>query len=206
MPARFESFFLRKTSTARLQLDALDGLRGVAVLIVVLSHLSNAELFLLPGLDFRGTGKYGVFLFFVLSAFLLTRPLLGSSFPLADAKGWARYALRRILRVFPLYWLALLVNWGVTQWAPTPAMPSLSTDELVRHLLLQEGKGVYWTIPVECSYYLVLPFVALLYRSLRLDPLRVSIGTGAAIGAALWLWPAALWPAVASRGLPWPAP
>ena len=35
MPGRLESFFLRKTSTARLQLDALDGLRGAAVLIVV---------------------------------------------------------------------------------------------------------------------------------------------------------------------------
>jgi Predicted acyltransferases len=68
MHARLESFFLRKTSTARVQLDALDGLRGVAVLIVVLSHLSNARLFLIPGLDLSGTGKSGVFLFFVLSA------------------------------------------------------------------------------------------------------------------------------------------
>ena len=189
MPGRLESFFLRKTSTARLQLDALDGLRGVAVLIVVLSHLNNAKLFLVPGVDFRGTGKYGVFLFFVLSAFLLTRPLLGAVFPLADARGWARYALRRGLRVLPLYWLVLAVNWAVTQWAPTPAMPSLSTEEFIRHLLFQEGKGVYWTIPVECSYYLVLPFVALVYRALHLDPLRVSLATAAAIGASLWLWP-----------------
>jgi len=189
MPARLESFFLRKTSTAQLQLDALDGLRGVAVLIVVLSHLNNAKLFLIPGIDFRGTGKYGVFLFFVLSAFLLTRPLLGASSPLADVRGWARYALRRALRVLPLYWLVLTVNWAVTRWAPTPAMPSLSTEEFIRHLLFLEGKGVYWTIPVECSYYLVLPFVALAYRALRLDPLRVSLITAAKIGAVLWLWP-----------------
>jgi len=189
MHARLESFFLRKTSTARVQLDALDGLRGVAVLIVVLSHLSNARLFLIPGLDFRGTGKSGVFLFFVLSAFLLTRPLLAPSSPLGHPRGWVAYALRRALRVLPLYWLVLFVNWAVTQWAPTPAMPSLTTSEWTRHMLFQEGKGVYWTIPVECSYYLVLPFVALTYRALRLDPARVTLATAVAIGAALWVWP-----------------
>ena len=184
MVARLESFFLRKTSTSRLQLDALDGLRGLAVLLVVLSHLSNARLQLAPGLDFRGTGKYGVFLFFALSAFLLTKPLLRDEADLRDPRGWTRYAARRILRIFPLYWLVLLVNWGVTQWAPTPAMPSLTTGELVRHLLLQEGKGVYWTIPVEISYYLVLPFVALVFRALRLDLALVTCATAAAIGAA----------------------
>jgi peptidoglycan/LPS O-acetylase OafA/YrhL len=191
MPARLESFFLRKTSTARLQLDALDGLRGVAVLIVVLSHLSNAHLYLVPGLDFRGTGKYGVYLFFVLSAFLLTKPLLREEMDPREARGWARYALRRVLRILPLYWLVLFVNWAFAQWAPTRAMPSLSTDELIGHLLLQQGKGVYWTIPVEFSYYLVLPLVALAFRALRLNLAFVSCATAAAIGALLFAWPPA---------------
>ncbi|MEE2665694.1 MAG: acyltransferase [Myxococcota bacterium] len=191
MPGRLESFFLRKTSTARLQLDALDGLRGAAVLIVVLSHLSNADLYLLPGLDLRGTGKSGVYLFFALSAFLLTKPLLRSEMDLRDPRGWVRYALRRVLRIFPLYWLVLFSNWAFAQWAPTRAMPSLTTDEFVGHLLLQQGKGVYWTIPVEVTYYLVLPWVALAYRALRLDLALVSCATAAAIGAALLAWPPA---------------
>ena len=189
MSGRLESFFLRKTSTARLQLDALDGLRGVAVLLVVLSHLANAKIYLAPGLDFRGTGKYGVFLFFVLSAFLLTKPLLREHADLRDPRGWARYAVRRVLRILPLYWTVLGVNWAFTQWAPTPAMPSLTTDELVAHLLLQAGKGVYWTIPVEVSYYFVLPLVAVAYRALRLDLALVSCATAASVGAALLLWP-----------------
>ena len=50
---------------------ALDGLRGIAVLMVVLSHLSLLQLNPFP-VDFAGTGKCGVYLFFVLSAFLLT--------------------------------------------------------------------------------------------------------------------------------------
>ena len=189
MPTRLESFFLRKTSTAYVQLDALDGLRGIAVLLVVLSHLSNADLFLLPGLDFRGTGKYGVYLFFSLSAFLLTRPLLRDDADLVAPRGWIRYALRRALRILPLYWLVLFTNWAVTQWAPTPAMPSLTTDEWIGHLLFQQGKGVYWTIPVEVSYYFVLPFVAATYRALRLELVAISCATGAAIAFALLVWP-----------------
>ncbi|MCG8591682.1 MAG: hypothetical protein MJE66_20480, partial [Proteobacteria bacterium] len=47
-------------------LDALDGIRGVAVLIVVASHTD--------GLGLEGHGGAGVWLFFGLSAFLLTRP------------------------------------------------------------------------------------------------------------------------------------
>ena len=55
-------------------LNALDGLRGLAVLVVLASHFSSAGLFPRPAL--HGVGKSGVYLFFVLSAFLLVRNLL----------------------------------------------------------------------------------------------------------------------------------
>jgi hypothetical protein len=73
---RLERLFFDKTSSTNLQFGSLDGLRGIAVLFVVLSHLSNAGFNLTPVLNFAGSGKYGVFLFFVLSAFLLTFPLI----------------------------------------------------------------------------------------------------------------------------------
>jgi len=60
----------------RLHEDALDGMRGVAALLVVASHLSHVRMHLMPGLDLAGIGKPGVYLFFVLSAFLLPRQLL----------------------------------------------------------------------------------------------------------------------------------
>ena len=56
----------RNLSNEKLQIDALDGLRGLAVLIVFLSHTSNDGVFLLPSANFSGIGKSGVFLFFVL--------------------------------------------------------------------------------------------------------------------------------------------
>jgi peptidoglycan/LPS O-acetylase OafA/YrhL len=45
---RLERLFFQKTSSANLQFDSLDGLRGLAVLFVVLSHLSNAGFSLAP--------------------------------------------------------------------------------------------------------------------------------------------------------------
>ena len=65
MIGQLNKLFFDKTSSANLQFDSLDGLRGVAVLFVVLSHLSNIGANLTPMLDFGGTGKYGVFLFFL---------------------------------------------------------------------------------------------------------------------------------------------
>src|SRR3954447_733875 len=89
---------------------ALDGLRGLAVLLVLLDHASDAELRLFPGANMNRAGKYGVYLFFVLSAFLLTHLLLLTpAEKLARFRTWFTYFVRRFLRIFPLYALVLLV-------------------------------------------------------------------------------------------------
>ncbi|WP_397535366.1 acyltransferase family protein [Roseateles sp.] len=54
------------------QAAALEGLRGMAALMVIASHASGLGLDLIPGLSLTGIGKQGVYLFFALSAFLLT--------------------------------------------------------------------------------------------------------------------------------------
>ena len=99
----------RELSDQRLQLDSLDGLRGVAVLIVVVSHLSNSGMYLLPLVNLRGNGKSGVYLFFLLSSFLLTYPFLLKGKDALDRAYLANYALRRFLRIYPLYFCYLLL-------------------------------------------------------------------------------------------------
>ncbi len=93
-----------------LTIKSLDGLRGLAVLLVLLSHMSNAQMHLLPFLDFSGLGKAGVYLFFSLSAFLLTWQALKQAQQAPDPKYWLAYLLRRALRIYPLYALALTVS------------------------------------------------------------------------------------------------
>jgi peptidoglycan/LPS O-acetylase OafA/YrhL len=97
----------------------------------------------------------------VLSAFLLTFPLIGrTAKQFRDGGFWLSYALRRVLRIFPLYILVLLVSYLFSTRYPTPYVIPLSGTELLDHLTLQAGKSIYWTVPVEFKYYLVLPFVA----------------------------------------------
>src|ERR1035437_9377640 len=97
----------------RGHIPALDGLRGVAILMVLMLHFYNEAainaqypLFGPIVTKLALSGLYGVQLFFVLSGFLITGILL-------DSKGGANYFrnfyMRRFLRIFPLYYGTLCV-------------------------------------------------------------------------------------------------
>ncbi len=140
---------------------ALDGLRGVAVLMVLLSHTSNNFIYFHPSLAFNGIGKGGVYLFFVLSAYLLDRQIsmvmMNGS---ADTFFWKRYFLRRFLRIFPVLIVALLLYWGLTDMGITTVIGN--AKDMFMHLSLLRGNGVFWSIPVEFKYYILSPFILLL--------------------------------------------
>jgi peptidoglycan/LPS O-acetylase OafA/YrhL len=149
-------------------LQFLDGLRGIAVLMVILSHLSNVGLHIFI-LDFSGIGKYGVYLFFVLSAFLLTSQFLQKGLH----NGYTRYAIsnyffRRTLRIFPLYYLVIIVSAITTQTLSQKlaghGLPfTIDANEVIDHLTLQKGNSVLWSIPVEFKFYFLLPLVSLAF-------------------------------------------
>jgi peptidoglycan/LPS O-acetylase OafA/YrhL len=174
------------------RLASLDGLRGVAALFVLFSHLSNQGLSIHPVLNFSGSGKYGVFLFFVLSAFLLSRQSFQSpSRQLYSGRFWLRYALRRVLRIFPLFIFVLVCTAVLTNVFRADFVILLSWGELGRHLLLQQGKSIFWTIPVEFKYYIILPAAVFVLHGFVRG--RVWLGTACvlmAIVAVESLWPA----------------
>ncbi len=187
----------RELSDRSLQLDALDGLRGLAALIVFAAHASNARMHLLPPLDLSGNGKSGVFLFFVLSAFLLTRPFLTGGAAKYTVASLLSYLARRCTRVYPLYAVYLLscVVSTATVWRilglPEPqGIPmTLSTEQAIRHFTLLEGIGVTWSIAVEFKYYFLLPVVAAILAACRHRLPAAGFLIVASIGACLWAWP-----------------
>lgn len=166
---------------------ALDGIRGLAVLLVVLSHASLDKMYLVPGLDVSGMGRIGVFLFFVLSAYLLDRQIIvGFVNGRANSRFWANYFLRRFLRIYPLYILALLIFYGSYKMGFQSPIHDMST--IWRHLTLQEGLGIFWSIAVEFKYYFISPLImAFCHYALKWDLKKVTIFIVALIGVSIFV-------------------
>jgi peptidoglycan/LPS O-acetylase OafA/YrhL len=164
----------RNISDRLLQLDALDGLRGFAALIVIFSHTSNASMYFLPYLNARGIGKMGVFLFFLLSSFLLSRALILKGNNAFNLSSINRYAQRRFFRIYPLYIPYLLLGLvstvllGSFFGKENTGVPfSLTVSEFFNHIILTQGKGVSWSIAVEFKFYFVLPVLLFISQSLK---------------------------------------
>ncbi len=161
----------REISNNKLQLDSLDGLRGLAALIVILSHTSNASMFFVPYFDARGVGKSGVFLFFLLSSFLLSRALIKQNNIAFSMPALSLYFQRRFFRIYPLY-VPYLVLGLVSTYIFTTIFEkenlgfpfTLTLTELFNHLILIEGKGVTWSVAVEFKFYFCLPIIIYLIQ------------------------------------------
>jgi peptidoglycan/LPS O-acetylase OafA/YrhL len=153
-------------------LPALDGLRGMAVLMVLVFHFAHLDR---PGgaaqrwlLGATGAGWAGVDLFFVLSGFLITGILLDAR----GARGYFRaFYLRRVLRIFPLYYAYLAVLfWVVPRLAPGLEVKGETQGWLWSYLgnvlFAREGSFAaspytahFWSLAVEEQFYLAWPLV-----------------------------------------------
>ncbi len=141
------------------RLPELDGIRGMALILVILTHMINSQDFLIPV-----TGKMGVWLFFVLSAFLLSSYFLAAPARTREIWEWLNYLIRRILRVYPLYVLVILFNFFFFK------IGGINEGNLTDHILLNDGVTHFWTMPVEIHFYFVLPVVILvIVYGLRLN-------------------------------------
>lgn len=168
-------------------LPVLDGIRGVAILMVLVCHFTHLEPFPSTLKMLFGSGAYGVDLFFVLSGFLITGILL-------DSKGKPNYFrnfyARRTLRIVPLYYVAvILVAFVLPSIAPATDgfwqaskqgrrwaliymanIPPFWTKEFLSPTL-----GHFWSLSVEEHFYLVWPVAVLFLSSKALIRLCFSM-------------------------------
>src|SRR5688572_8617112 len=114
----------------------------------------------------------GVAIFFVLSGFLLSRPLFAAARAGLPAPRTAAYLWRRALRILPTYWLTV-----VAALLLLPQNDGSGPGVWIRHLTLtqvygtghlREGLSHTWSLCTEAAFYLVLPFAgAALVRLVR---------------------------------------
>ena len=161
---------------------ALTGLRGFAALWVLTYHawveagpaeLTFSFLWLGP-IEYHplfGSGWAGVQIFFALSAFLLTLPFAEASVAREKLHFDKRaFLARRLVRVFPAYYLQLLVLLVLGLWVDSlgHVTPSDTVYLLTMNFLPEplgyghpsDINGVWWTLPIELSFYLLVPLIA----------------------------------------------
>lgn len=171
-------------------MPALDGVRGIAIVVVMAFHYYLFDhhfaplhaLFLVTR-----SGWLGVDLFFVLSGFLITGILLDQRDAMdrgaasGGATGYFRtFYVRRTLRIFPLYYATLLLVFGVLAWTPLfrePSFEALEREQVwlwlyaVNWVNWARGTLVFvsdtfeanhfWSLAAEEQFYLLWPAVVL---------------------------------------------
>jgi peptidoglycan/LPS O-acetylase OafA/YrhL len=139
-----------------------DSLRAIAAFLVLCSHAAGPAHAADDGTfaqPFATRLGVGVAVFFVISGFLLYRPFVHARVTDRERPGFAPYALGRFLRIYPAYWVALIVT---SLWI---ASLSFHGNWWSVYLLLHNyfglgltGIGAAWSLAIEVAFYVFLPF------------------------------------------------
>ena len=181
------------------RIAALDGLRTMAISIVLLGHFwsfPSGDVVLNRLFD---PGWMGVDLFFVLSGFLITSILLRTR---QDANYFRNFYARRVLRIFPAYYLLLLIVLVVVPIF-RPLKIGVSKDSWMYWLFLGNFAlahgwqmlriDITWTLAIEEQFYIIWSVVVRYISSI--SPLCIIICVIAPIARFVlweagvsWLW------------------
>ncbi len=183
------------------RLRYIDALRAIAALLVVWLHA--ASTFAMTSPETAATGRWftaipgyidvghvGVVVFFLISGFVIPFSILPDR-----AAPVGSFAIKRILRIYPAYWLsvplaALVVFWiWGTQFTTRELLVNLT---LMQDLFgVRSAEGVYWTLLVELAFYalcVVLLVTGSLFNARRIALLAAALGLAfVGIAATYWL-------------------
>lgn len=157
-------------------LEYIDALRGLAIFGVLCVHFAKFGMgaLSLEGMPFNfdnflTEGRYGVALFFVVSAFTLSRSI--ESRIMTEPLAIRKYFLRRFFRIAPSFYLVILLVFFIkgtgSIYYVNPAHPELTWFDLLTHITFTNGffpyyvndfLGVEWSIATEFCFYMLLPF------------------------------------------------
>lgn len=181
---RILGIFVTRPSSGQ-SLGYIDGLRALAALLVLLLHVWNqapGRVLIVPlpfvgaGIDLGpviSLGHIGVYLFFILSGFLLAQPWIEANYRGKSLPKLKQYFLLRVTRIVPAYYVAV----GIVVVFLTPSLvpksmvySPIGLFSVVAHLLFLQDLfpissasfhigGQFWTLTMEMLFYLILPLV-----------------------------------------------
>lgn len=166
------------------RIPGLDGLRAVSIILVMMSHFDIAPL----------PGGYGVWVFFVISGFLITR-LSFLEMEKFGAFSVSNFYLRRLFRLYPVvitYVAVVCCAYLWLNWSIDPLEPLSVLFYFVNYLYsmrqlwgiepaMQMPMSMFWSLAVEEHFYLVFPW---LFIAARGRPMGIIFIALLAIGLA----------------------
>jgi peptidoglycan/LPS O-acetylase OafA/YrhL len=142
-------------------IESLDGLRGFAAAIVVISHVDDMPI--VGDLSVLRVGAYGVAIFFALSGFLMAYLYGGRPLTRESASD---YLVSRFSRIYPVYFVAICLS-AVLSAIPNLHYPDhmIGAFSILRHVAMLGSNGVFWSIPPEIQFYIFFLALWLCFQS-----------------------------------------
>ena len=177
MFTKIEVQYIKHVKTNRIHLDNLDCIRAISLIYVLITHLLG--LIEIPNHAYISSqirnlshfGSFGVIGFFTLSSFLLASILLREK-EKNKKIGIRNFYLRRILRIFPLYFVSIglvyLVDLGINRSSNINLLGLISFSENWQAYRNPVNNPLthFWSISVEVQFYFLLPFVISLKKNI----------------------------------------
>lgn len=135
----FQDMTLGNKISSQREFDSINGIRGLAALLVLFSHTA-------PGFE---AVQIGLTLLFVISGFLLAKPFVLDNTKIFSFKSIEHYLVKRLRRILPMYYLYVFIIFGVT----------LELETLARHLVFLQGDGHLWPMTQIFAFYMLLPAI-----------------------------------------------
>ncbi len=141
------------------EFDAINGIRGLAALLVLFSHTA-------PGYE---AVQVGLALLFVISGFLLSKPFILDPKKVYSWKNVERYLTKRLKRILPMYYFYVFLIYVI----------DFKIDLALKHFFFVQAEGHLWPMTQIFLFYVMLPFVLMIccaaYRIHRIAPIVLLV-------------------------------
>jgi peptidoglycan/LPS O-acetylase OafA/YrhL len=152
------------------RIDVIDGLRGIAILMVIYQHgysikARDVYTFFTGGYPWiLGHAWMGVGIFFILSGFVLAIPFASGRSKLTSREDVRHFFRRRSQRLLPLFIFAAFVSYGISMHVGVPQTRSLILTLTTASMFSKTNffpliNGPFWSLAVEIWFSVLCPFI-----------------------------------------------